>query len=81
MLIIVHIVVRGVDEEVFNKFKEWAAEGGIPLGKAITMAIEMWLHEKEQEAIAQRMVERSRKGLYKLPKDWKFKRDEIYDRG
>ncbi len=63
-----HIVVRGVDEEVFRKFKAWADKGGIPLGKAVTMAIDMWLHEKGQEKIAKRMMERSRKGLYKLPR-------------
>lgn len=36
--------------------------------------------EKEQKEMARRMTERSRKGLYKLPKGWKFNRDEIYDR-
>lgn len=52
---------------------------GISLGKAITMAIEEFL-EKEQEEIAKSIMERSEKGLYKLPKGWKFNRDEVYDR-
>jgi len=33
------------------------------------------------EAISKRMIEKGRKGLYKLPKNWKFNRNELYDRG
>ena len=74
------IIVEDVDMEIFIRFKEWADNGGIPLGKAITMAIDMFLHEKEQERITERIRERMSKGLYKLPKDWKFNRDEACDR-
>lgn len=32
--------VRDVDESTFKKFKAWAAEEGMPIGKALTMAMD-----------------------------------------
>ncbi|MBI4174262.1 MAG: hypothetical protein HY517_01345 [Candidatus Aenigmarchaeota archaeon] len=71
------IIVEDVDEEILLRFRAWSNREGIPLGKAITMAMEEFLEQKE---IAERIAERMEKGLYKLPENWKFNRDEIYDR-
>lgn len=35
--------VRNVNERVFKKFKAKAAEKDISIGKALTMAMDMWL--------------------------------------
>lgn len=32
--------VRDVDERTFKKFKAWAAEGDMPIGKALTLAMD-----------------------------------------
>ena len=48
--------------------------------KRMEMPMKKHEKDKEQKEIAKRMMERSRKGLYKLPKNWKFNRDEIYNR-
>ncbi|MBI4162138.1 MAG: hypothetical protein HY513_00515 [Candidatus Aenigmarchaeota archaeon] len=78
-------ITVNVDDEVEKKFREAVEEhkGNKKgdLGKAVTEAMKKWADEKEQKEIAERQMERGRKGLYKLPKNWKFNRDEIYDRG
>lgn len=35
--------VRDVDERVFKKFKAWAAEEDMPIGKALTMAMDQFV--------------------------------------
>ncbi len=40
--------VRDVDDRVFKKFKAWAAEEDVPIGKAITLAMDTWLERKEK---------------------------------
>ena len=37
------LVVRNVDERIFQEFKAEAGREGLILGKAITMAMMMWL--------------------------------------
>lgn len=77
-------ITISVDDEVEEKFRKTvgASIGNKKgdLGKAVTEAMDKWVDEKRQKEIAERQMERSRKGLYKLPKGWKFNRDEIYDR-
>lgn len=77
-------ITVSVDDEVEKEFRKLVEEhkGGKKgdLGKAITEAMKKWAEEKKQKEIAERMMELSAKGLYRLPKNWKFKRDEIYDR-
>ena len=41
-----NITVRGVDEEVFRRFKARAVEEGMRLGEALTQAMEMWLQQR-----------------------------------
>ncbi len=78
-------ITISVDDEVEKEFRKLVEEhkGGKKgdLGKAITEAMKKWADEKKQKEIAERQMKRSEKGLYKLPKKWKFNRDEIYDRG
>ena len=78
-------ITISVDDEVEKEFRKLVEEykGGKKgdLGKAITEAMKKWAEEKKQKDIAERMMKLSEKGLYKLPKNWKFNRDEIYDRG
>ncbi|MDI6721851.1 MAG: hypothetical protein QMD85_05635 [Candidatus Aenigmarchaeota archaeon] len=73
-----------VDDEVEEKFRKAVEEHTRnkkgDLGRAITEAMDKWAEEKRQKEIAERMINRMSKGLYKLPKNWKFNRDEIYDR-
>ncbi|MBI4171013.1 MAG: hypothetical protein HY514_04910 [Candidatus Aenigmarchaeota archaeon] len=35
--------VRDVDDSVFKKFKAWAAEEDMPIGKALTMAMDQFI--------------------------------------
>ncbi|MBI2583247.1 MAG: hypothetical protein HYW25_01145 [Candidatus Aenigmarchaeota archaeon] len=73
-----------VEDRVEKEFREIVKEQGGrkgDLGRAITEAMEKWAEEKKQKEIAERQMKLSEKGLYKLPKNWKFKRDELYDRG
>ena len=49
------------------------------LGRAIEEALQSWLHDKEQEQIAQEMLELMEEGVGTLGK-WKFKREDLYDR-
>jgi len=74
------ISVDDVVEKEFRKIVE--EEGGKKgdLGKAVTEAMKKWADDKRQKEIAERIIARMEKGLYKLPKNWKFNREEIYDR-
>ena len=51
------------------------------LGAAITEAMQKWIEEKKQRRIADEQMKLSEKGLYRLHKNWRLKRDEIYGRG
>lgn len=76
-------ITISVDDEVEKEFRKIVEEKGGKkgdLGKAITEAMKKWAEEKKQKEIAERQMRLSEKGLYKLPKNWKFNRDEIYDR-
>lgn len=77
-------ITVNVDDAIEKEFRKLVEQykGGKKgdLGKAVTEAMKKWADEKKQKEIAERQMERSRKGLYKLPKNWKFNREEIYDR-
>ena len=76
-------ITVSIDDDAEEILRKLVAEQGNKkgdLGKAITEAIKKLAEEKKQKEIAERQMERSRKGLYSLPKGWKFNRDEIYDR-
>jgi hypothetical protein len=45
------IAVREVDEEVFRRFKARVVEEKMKLGRALTLAMEMWLEKKKERKI------------------------------
>lgn len=42
-----NIVVRNVDKTVFRKFKAWAVEEGLNVGKALEFALREFLQKQE----------------------------------
>ncbi len=76
-------ITISIDDYVENELRKLVAEQGNKkgdLGKAITEAVRKMVQEKKEKEIAERQMKMSEKGLYRLPKNWKFNRDEIYDR-
>ncbi len=59
--------------------KENLGEGKGKLGQALDEAMSKWLEGKENEALRQRAIERLKRGMYKLPKDYKFRREDAYE--
>ncbi len=59
--------------------KENLGEGKGKLGQALEEAMSKWFGGKENEALRQRAIERLKKGMYKLPKDYKFRREDAYE--
>ena len=45
------IAVRGVEKEVFRKFKAKSIEKGLKLGEALTLAMKEWLKQREKEKV------------------------------
>ncbi len=72
------------DKEIEKDFREMVEkEKGIgkgKLGEAINEALRKWTAERQQKEIAERMKKMGEKGMYKLPKGWKFNREEAYER-
>lgn len=50
MVVVLNIVVRNVDETVFRKFKAWAVEEGLNVGKALEFALREFL-KKQRPAV------------------------------
>lgn len=78
-------ITISVDDKIESEFRKAVVdfEGGKKgdLGKAVTEAMETWMKGKRQKEIAERQIMLSEKGLYRLPKNWKFNREEVYDGG
>lgn len=78
------VITVNIDDEVEKEFRKLVEKykGGKKgdLGKAITEAMKKWAEEKTQREIAERQMRASEKGLYKLPKNWKFDREEVHER-
>ncbi|MBI2558349.1 hypothetical protein HYW20_03425 [Candidatus Woesearchaeota archaeon] len=81
MAIITISVKDDVDKEFRETVKKKLGQGKGVLGKAVEEALKKWVRDETQEEIARRAMEMMDKGLYSLPKGWKFNREEIYDRG
>ncbi len=72
-----------VKDETEERFRDAVNEnfgkGKGKLGRAVEEAFNKWLEDKKDIALRQRALERLKKGMYKLPKDYKFRREEAYD--
>lgn len=53
--------VRNIDKKIFNEFKAEATREGMPVGVALTLAMETWLEKKDGK---------KRKFLEVKPWDW-----------
>lgn len=77
-------ITINIDKYTKEMFKETVSkEYGLrkgQLGKAVNEALALWIEQKRQKKIAEELMKLSSKGLYRLPKRWKFNRDEVYDR-
>ncbi len=76
-------ITINIDDDIESELRKLIAEQGNKkgdLGRAITEAVRKMVKEKKEKEIAERQMKMSEKGLYRLPKNWKFNRDEIYDR-
>ncbi len=70
-------ITISVDDEVEKEFRKTVEhEGGKKgdLGKAVTEAMKKWADEKKMKDIVERQKMFMEKGLYRLPKNWKFNR-------
>ncbi len=72
-----------VSDETEQKFRETVkaelGEGKGKLGKAVEESLNKWLSEAEETKLRRRAIETLKKGLYKLPKGYVFKREEAYE--
>lgn len=76
----VTISIKDETEERFRAaVSENLGEGKGKLGQAVEEALNKWLEDKKDKALRQRALERLKKGMYKLPKDYTFKREEAYE--
>ena len=69
-----NLIVRNVDKSVFQEFKSEATKEGITMGKAITMAMLMWI-ERERKTIKRSILDlkpvsyKSRKASTEIDKE------------
>lgn len=62
--------VRAVDERIFRRFKADAVQRGLPLGKALTVAMNQWIAEgRGKKSILDFKPERWGKGSEHLSRD------------
>ena len=74
------ISMRDDTERKFREaVKERLGEGKGKLGKAVEEAVEKWMEEKKTDEYVKEALALMEKGLYKLGKDYKFRREEAYD--
>ena len=59
--------------------KERLGEGKGKLGKAVAEAINKWTEDDEQRKLREEALAMLKKGLYMLPKNYKFRREEAYE--
>ncbi|MEM5802849.1 MAG: hypothetical protein QW818_03045 [Candidatus Aenigmatarchaeota archaeon] len=56
--------IRGIDEDIYRKFREKAIEERLKVGKALTLAMKEWIKKRKKETINHR-------NLLKIkPFDW-----------
>ena len=67
------------EQKFREKVRETLGEGKGKLGRAVEETMNKWLEDKEDKALRQRAIERLKKGMYKLPKDYTFRREDAYE--
>ncbi|MBI2581037.1 hypothetical protein HYV85_04505 [Candidatus Woesearchaeota archaeon] len=67
------------EQKFREKVRETLGEGKGKLGRAVEESLRNWFENKEEEVLRQRALERLKKGMYRLPKDYKFRREEAYE--
>ncbi len=77
-------ITINVDDKINKEFRQMVkslfGEGKGILGKAIEEAIKKWIFDQNQKEIAERQIGLMKKGLW-ASKNYKFNRNEIYERG
>ena len=76
-------VTISISDETEQKFrqavKQKLGEGKGKLGKAVEDALRKWFEEDEQIKLRQEALALLKKGLYKVGKNYTFKREEAYE--
>lgn len=76
-------VTINLSDEIEARFraevKERFGEGKGKLGKAVEDALNKWANESEEAKLRQRAIQMLKKGLYKVGKNYTFKREEAYE--
>ena len=67
------------EQKFREKVRETLGEGKGKLGKAIEDCINKWLSETEESKLRQRAIQMLKKGLYKVGKNYTFRREEAYE--
>jgi hypothetical protein len=82
-MFIMGTITANIDDDTEQLFreavKETLGEGKGKLGKAMTEALGNWAKEKSQQEARKKLLEKMKTGLYNLG-DYKFNREELYDR-
>lgn len=77
-------ITVNISNELEEKFrasvKRRIGEGKGKLGSAVKEAFSKWIAEDEYQKLMKEAVETLKKGLYKLPKGYKFRRAEAYEK-
>ena len=62
-----------------EKVKETLGEGKGKLGKAVEEALNNFVSEDEEQKLRQEAIKMMEKGLYKVGKNYTFRREEAYE--
>lgn len=68
-----------VNEEFRKTVEERLGRGKGVLGKAMEDAMQKWAREKKTEEYVEEALALMKKGLYKVGKNYTFKREEAYE--
>ena len=76
-------VTISISDETEQKFRQAVkhklGEGKGKLGKAVEEALQKWFEEDEQIKLRQEALALLKKGLYKVGKNYTFRREEAYE--
>lgn len=73
-------VKDNINKEFREAVEKKLGHGKGILGKAMEDAMQKWASNEDQDRIREEALALMKKGLYKLPKGYKFRREEAYDR-